>query len=111
MCFNVEITNFERRRHDSYENVKRLKFAKILIFQNEIDVDIKTNVFRFDVNEKKNFRFRVISISKFIIDVDFNKNVDIEINDVKNVVENESDNVDDVDENDCEKLFNFNVNN
>ena len=62
---------------------------------------------------KKKFRFRVISISKFIIDVDFNKSIDIKINDVKNVVE--IDVVDDennnVDENDCERFFNFDVNN
>ena len=82
MCFNVEITNFERRRHDSYENVKRLKLAKTSISQSEIDVNIKANVFRFDINEKKSFR-----------------------------VENENDNVDDVDENVCEKFFNIDVNN
>ena len=61
-------------------NVKRLFMKKDTIVTNDVDINIKASRILFDFLEERNFVFNVIIFSKFIIDADFLKTINIRNN-------------------------------
>ena len=84
VTFNFEIFDFEKWCHDSNENVWRLFFEEDTIHQIYINFNIEANIFRFNIDEKKNFDFHIKSIAKIIINIDIFWEIDRESDKRKN---------------------------